>query len=184
MKINKDIIYVVVIVLLAGLCAQFYYDYQYKPVKEREINVYYNQDRQLNKELAGLIQDADKFVYFAVYTFTRADLKDALLSARHRGLKVIGLTDRKQAESLEAQTKLIKELREAGIPVYEQDHYAIMHLKVLVTDKAYASGSYNWTQAATNLNDEVLEIGRDEALRAQYQKILEKLFKLYGETKK
>ena len=35
-----------------------------------------------------------------------------------------------------------------------------MHLKVLVTEK-HASGSYNWTSAATNLNDEVLEVGRD-----------------------
>lgn len=183
-KIKKDIIYIAVIILLLGLCAQFYYDYQYKPVKEREIQVYYNQDRQLNKELVELIQDADKFIYFGVYTFTRADIKDALLAAKHRGLEVKGLTDRKQTEGLESQTKLIKEMREAGIPVYVQDHYAIMHLKVLVTDKAYASGSYNWTQAATNLNDEVLEIGRDEALRAQYQKILEKLFGLYGETKK
>ena len=184
MKINKDIVYVIIIVLLAGLCAQFYYDFRYQPAKQREINVYYNQDRQLNKELVSLIQDADKFAYFAVYTFTRADLKDALLAAKRRGLTVIGLTDRSQTNGLEAQTKLVKELREAGIPVYVQDHYAIMHLKVLVTDKAYASGSYNWTQAATNLNDEVLEIGRDEALRSEYQKILEKLFTLYGETKK
>ncbi len=183
MKNKKELVYVAVIIVLIGLCAQFYFDYKYQPLKQREINVYYNQDRPLNKELIGLIQDADKFAYFAVYTFTRADLKDALLAARHRGLDIRGLTDRKQDEGLDSQKKLIKELRDAGIPVYEQDHMGIMHLKVLVTDKAYASGSYNWTQAATNLNDEVLEIGRDETLRQKYQAILEKLFGLYGETK-
>jgi len=184
MQNKKELAYVVVIIILIGLCAQFYFNYKYRPEKQREINVYYNQDRPLNKELVGLIQDADKFAYFAVYTFTRADLKDALLAAKHRGLKVVGLTDRKQATELDSQAKLIKELRDAGIPVYEQDHMGIMHLKVLVTDKAYASGSYNWTAAATNLNDEVLEIGRDEALRQKYHEILEKLFRLYGETKK
>ena len=179
MKLNKDILYVSVIVLLLAACGQLYYSTRYLPEAERAVNVYYNQDRPLNRELAGLIQDADKFVYFAVYTFTRADLKDALLAAKHRGLTVIGLTDRQQTASLESQAKLIKELRGAGIPVYEQDHAGIMHLKVLVTDKAYASGSYNWTAAATSLNDEVLEIGRDQTLRAKYQSILEKLFRLY-----
>lgn len=180
MKARREIIYVVVIVLLAALCVQFFYSYHYLPQTERAVSVYYNQDRQLNRELIGLIQNADHFVYFAVYTFTRNDLKDALLAAKKRGLKVIGVTDRKQAAELENQHEIMSELREAGVPVYEQDHAGIMHLKVLVTDKAYASGSYNWTAAATSLNDEVLEIGQDEKLRAGYQKILEKLFALYA----
>jgi len=49
-----------------------------------------------------------------------------------------------------------------------------------VTEKAYASGSFNWTAAATNLNDEVLEIGYDEAVRQKYQNILEEIFKKYN----
>jgi phosphatidylserine/phosphatidylglycerophosphate/cardiolipin synthase-like enzyme len=53
-------------------------------------------------------------------------------------------------------------------------------MKAVVTDKAYASGSFNWTSAATNLNDEVLEVGRDENIRKQYQHILEELFSRYG----
>ena len=54
-----------------------------------------------------------------------------------------------------------------------------MHTKVLVTDKAYASGSYNWTSSATNINDEILEVGSDEAIRSQYQSILEEMFNKY-----
>lgn len=175
---SKEKIYILIILLLISLSAQFYFTYQYQPA--HEIEVYYNQDHALNTEIVNHIRDADKFVYFAVYTFTRLDIKDALLAAKYRGLTVVGLTDRSQYQNQDLQKKIIDELRNAGIPVYQQDHSAIMHLKVLVTEKVYASGSFNWTSAATNLNDEVLEIGRDEAIRLKYQKILEEMFEKYG----
>lgn len=177
MKNKKDAVYIVIIIGLIGLTGQSYYSYKYQPA--HQISVYYNHDRELNKEITGVIQDADKFVYFAVYTFTRQDIKDALLGAKYRGLTVIGLTDRDQLAQLDQQKQIVKELRDAGIPVYEQDHMGIMHTKVVVTEKAYASGSYNWTASATNLNDEVLEVGRDESIRQTYQSILEEMFKKY-----
>jgi phosphatidylserine/phosphatidylglycerophosphate/cardiolipin synthase-like enzyme len=179
MKNKKDLIYLIVIVILLGITGQAYYSHRIKPQQERQVKVYYNQDKELNKEIIKLTQDADKFVYFAVYTFTREDIKNAILAAKYRGLTVIGISDKNQYKALESQRKVINDLREAGIPVYEQDHLAIMHLKVLVTDKAYASGSFNWTSAATNLNDEVLEVGQDNSIRSQYQKVLEGLFKKY-----
>lgn len=176
MKFKRDLAYLAVIVLLLGVCGQFWYSYRYRPEQKRKIDVYYNQQHQLNKEIIQLAKDADKFVYFAVYTFTRADIKDALLAAKYRGLDVRGITDRDQYKSLESQKKIIDELVKAGIPVAIQDHAGIMHLKVIVTDKGYASGSYNWTASATNINDEVLEVGRDKDLRSGLQNILEKLF--------
>ena len=180
MQNKQEAIYLVVIILLLGICGQFYYSYNFKPEAERQIKVYYNQDHELNKEIINLTRGANKFVYFAVYTFTRGDIKDALLAAKYRGLQVVGITDREQAANLQQQKDLIKELRNAGIVVYEQDHMGIMHLKAIVTDKAYASGSYNWTSAATNLNDEVLEVGQDAQVRQNYQNILEELFQKYG----
>ena len=108
------------------------------------------------------------------------DIKDALLAAKYRGLEVKGITDRKQVAEVDQQKQIIKELREAGIPVFEQDHMGIMHTKLMVTDKAYASGSYNWTAAATNLNDEVLEVGKDESIRKQYLNIFNELWARYA----
>ncbi len=174
---TKEKIYILIIIVLLATAAQFYFTYRYQPA--HEIQVYYNQDHALNTEIVNLIRDADRFVYFSVYTFTRDDIKQALLSAKYRGLLVVGLTDRDQYNNLEQQKKLIDDLKKADIPVYQQDHSGIMHTKILVTDKAYASGSFNWTSAATNLNDEVLEVGRDEAIRQEYQNILEEMFNHY-----
>ncbi len=74
---TKEKIYVGIIILLIVACAQVYYSFRYKPVAERGSQVYYNQDRELNREIINLIKDADQFVYFAVYTFTRFGIKDA-----------------------------------------------------------------------------------------------------------
>jgi phosphatidylserine/phosphatidylglycerophosphate/cardiolipin synthase-like enzyme len=180
MKNKKDIVYLLIIIGLMGLIGQIYYTRIYEPA--HEISVYYNQDHPLNEEIINQIRDADKFVYFAVYTFTRQDIEQALLAAKYRGLTVVGITDRDQYSQAPGQKALIDALRNDGIPVYEQDHTGIMHLKALVTDKAYASGSYNWTTAATNINDEVLEVGHDEAIRQNYQHILEELFSKYNKT--
>lgn len=177
MKLNKDSFYLLVIILLIALCGQFYYSYRYLP--EHQASVYYSYDHKLNQEIIDVIKDADKFVYFAVYTFTREDIKNALLGAKYRGLKVVGLTDKTQGRDIDSQKAIIKELKDAGIPVYEQDHSGIMHIKAVVTEKAYASGSFNWTAAATNINDEVLEVGRDEPIRSQYQKIIEEAINRY-----
>ena len=166
---KRDAVYLIVIILLTALCGQFYYTYHYKPLAERSVDVFYNQDRQTNVELTRVITDADKFVYFAIYTFTRQDIADALLAAKHKGLDVRGIVDRKQSEAIESQKAIIKELQEANIPIVFNDHSYIMHIKSIVTDKAYVSGSYNWTASATDNNDEIIEIGHDEQTRQKYE---------------
>ncbi len=178
MKITRDTIYVTVIVVLIALCAQLYFSFRYLPVSETR--VYYNKDHELNEEIIETIQSADKYVYFAIYTFTRTDIESALLAAKYRGLTVVGITDTDQYNNLPSQKKIINDLRNHNIPVYEQHTSGIMHMKAVVTEKSYASGSYNWTASATNINDEVLEVSSNPAVRQQYQNVLEELFQKYG----
>lgn len=177
MKLNREAVLVGVIVVLLALCGSLYYENYHRPA--RDIRVHYNRDLAANEEVMRLIREADNYVYFAVYTFTRPDIKDALLGAKYRGLKVAGVVDRDQTKGLPDQAKIVKELNDAGIPVAIDHHQGIMHLKVLVTDKAYLSGSYNWTNSATTINDEVLEIGRDATVKQQYLALVERLLDKY-----
>ena len=176
----RDVVYLIVIALLIALSGQFYYTYHYKPAKEREVRVYYNHDVAANVEITNTVQDAEKFVYFAIYTFTREDIRDALLAAKYRGLEVRGIVDKKQSFGLDAQEKIIKELQAAGVDIVFNNHSYIMHLKTVVTDKGYVTGSYNWTASATDSNDEIIEVGVDEDLRKQYQKTLEEIINKYA----
>jgi phosphatidylserine/phosphatidylglycerophosphate/cardiolipin synthase-like enzyme len=173
----RETAYLIVIITLIGLCDQLWYSYRYRPA--RAIRVYYNRDIQANEQVIATIQNADRFVYFAVYTFTRTDIADALLGAKHRGLDVQGIVDKGQLKSLTDQQKIVDELTAAGIPVETQNHSALMHIKTVVTDKGYASGSYNWTKAATDDNDEILEVGTDELLRRQYERDIKEVLDRY-----
>ena len=119
-------------------------------------------------------------IILAGLTFTREDIRDALLAAKYRGLDVRGLVDKKQSGSIDSQKAIVKSLEDAGIPLAYNDHNYIMHLKTVVTDKAYVSGSYNWTAAATNLNDEIIEIGKDEDVRKQYEQVIKSIIEKYA----
>jgi len=139
---------------------------------DNQIHVYYSlNDRNNDKELIKVIDQADKYVYFAIYYFTKSSIADALIRAKNRGVNVIGIMDRDA--SLNSNAKILDRLKEAHITTLTQKHPdGIMHMKALVTEDAYATGSYNWTDGANNVNDEVLEIGTNESVRKQYLAII------------
>ncbi len=147
--------------------------------------VLYSLDAKRNdQQLIALIDAASSHVYFAIYEFTLKDVADALVRAKERGVDVRGLADATESASSYDQPE-IEELLAAGIPVETEQHpdgNGIMHIKLLVTDTAYAMGSYNWTGSATTENDEVLEIGTDPTLVQTYETLLLRLFKEYRGT--
>lgn len=140
-----------------------------------QFRVLYSLDKkQHDKEIISLIDNADRYVYFAIYFFTKENIADALIRAHKRGLVVWGIVDRESSTG--ASKTVVDKLREAGIPVETQKHGdGIMHIKAVVTEKAYASGSYNWTGSATTVNDEILEIGTQHAVRKKYLSIVQKI---------
>ncbi|MFA6414941.1 MAG: phospholipase D-like domain-containing protein [Candidatus Paceibacterota bacterium] len=138
-------------------------------------------EKQNDKEIIALIESAKTHVYFAIYTFTLPSIADALVAAKKRGIDVRGVVDSEQSKNSYG-APITKKLLAAGIPVVTEKHATgngIMHIKTLVTDSAYATGSYNWTNSATTINDEVLEIGTDPELRRAYENILKKLLDAY-----
>lgn len=156
-----------IIVPITAMATTVRYDSQFKVV--------YSLDRRdTDSEIIRLINGADRYVYFAVYYFTKTDIADALVRAQKRGVTVWGITD--AAASLDSNKNVVDILRAAGVAIETQKHQdGIMHIKAIVTDKAYASGSYNWTASATESNDEVLEIGTDRSVHDQYLAIIKKV---------
>ena len=128
-----------------------------------------------DQEIISIIDNADKYVYFAVYAFTRDNIADALVKAKKRGLIVWGITDKNESET-EYEKPVIEKLLSAGVTVETQRHKrGIMHIKAVVTDKGYAMGSYNWTNSATVANDELLETGTNRYFHDQYFEILKRV---------
>jgi len=146
------------------------------------VRVVYSLDQKQNDaELIALIDEAQEYIYFAIYTFTLPSIADALVAAKKRGVEVRGIVDSEQSSNSYG-APITEKLLAAGIPVVTEKHASgngIMHIKLLVTEQAYAFGSYNWTKSATTINDEILEIGTDPALRQTYENILTKLLDAY-----
>lgn len=134
-----------------------------------------------DQEIISLINSARQRVYFAMYEFTLRDIAGALVAAKRRGVDVQGLVDSEEISKSYGRP-ILDELVAAGIPVKTEKHLdanGIMHIKALVTDSAYAVGSYNWTASATSENDELLEIGTSPQLVATYSAILKQLIARY-----
>lgn len=143
--------------------------------------VYSLDAKQNDEEIIALIDGAKSHVYFAMYTFTLPNIADALVAAKKRGIDVRGIMDSEQSSNSYG-APITAKLLAADIPLVVEKHASgngIMHIKAIVTDSAYAIGSYNWTKSATTINDEILEIGTDEALRQAYENILKKLLDAY-----
>jgi hypothetical protein len=140
-----------------------------------QFRILYSLDNKANdKEIIKVIDSADKYVYFAIYYFTKDNIADALIRAKKRGLEVAGITDREASSG--SNKNVVQKLKKAGVDIkIRNNSEGIMHLKTLVTDDAYVSGSFNWTQSATISNDEVIEISTNESVRKKYLKIIQKL---------
>lgn len=146
------------------------------------VRVIYSLDQKQNdKEIIALIDAAKSRIYFAIYTFTLPSIADALVEAKKRGIDVRGVVDSGQSSNSYG-APITAKLQAAGISVVTEKHSTgngIMHIKLIVTDSAYALGSYNWTSSATTINDEILEIGTDQTLRQTYENILKRLLEAY-----
>ena len=143
--------------------------------------IYSLTQKQNDKEIIALIEQAKTHIYFAVYTFTLPSIAEALVKAKQRGVDVRGIVDSGQSKE-SFSSGVMKILADGGISVVTERHpngTGIMHIKAIVTDSAYAMGSYNWTKSATQSNDELLEIGTNETLRQTYETILRRLLETY-----
>jgi phosphatidylserine/phosphatidylglycerophosphate/cardiolipin synthase-like enzyme len=155
----------------------FYFKTEIKNNQLTKVKVLSSKDITIAPIIIQEIQNSSKFVYLAMYTLTHEDLTNALISAKLRGLDVKVLLDYNQSlieQSKPQISKLKKYNIEIKIPLRTE---GIMHMKLLVTDSVYASGSFNWTHSANTTNDEIIEIGHQGMIYDQYLNIFRKIWK-------
>lgn len=120
-------------------------------------------------DLVEIISQAERSIYFMVFSFTRSDVVSALVAAQERGVNVVGIFDESQARM---SYSVDEQLAEAGIPVYIDGNsntsgYAggKLHHKVLIVDPwmspLVVTGSMNWSTNGNDDNDENMLIISD-----------------------
>ena len=124
---------------------------------------YAPEDEPLNR-VVHIYEQAERYIYVAVYGMTSFPAAKALVAAHKRGLDVRVITDRERLKDPK-QRAAISALREAGVPVMVNRHDSLMHLKqVVMDDEVNVNGSMNHTTSGNRYNDERLDVIRDHAV--------------------
>lgn len=131
------------------------------------------------EELISLVDSADHTLHFLIFSYTHPDLLAAMVDAQERGVEVVGIFDESQARG---RYSVDEELAQAGIPTFLDGNSnntgfagGKLHHKVMLVDVGHAHsdpvlamGSFNWSKAATQDNDENLVELRDPAVLSLY----------------
>jgi phosphatidylserine/phosphatidylglycerophosphate/cardiolipin synthase-like enzyme len=129
--------------------------------------VYFSLSDNPQKAIIKNINQAEAFINIAMYTFTDKEIALSLANAQKRGVKVRVYLDRSQIESTYSISRL---LVQKGIKVRISSNDYIMHNKFAIIDnRILLNGSYNWTFAANNKNEENLMIIDDPEIIKIFQ---------------
>lgn len=138
------------------------------------ISVFFSPHGGCDQAIIQLARSAHTHLDAACYTFSLDSIADELIAAKSRGVRVRVIADRAQAPQTWSPAK---RLVAAGILVKVNSHAGLMHDKFLVADgNSVATGSFNWTKAAVEKNDENLVVFREEpavasTFAAQFEKM-------------
>ena len=124
--------------------------------------VCFSRVEQCDSMLINLISQARKSIYVAMYSFTRDGLAGALVDAKNRGVEVKVIMEEENAYVQGSDYRMLKE---AGVDVRLDGNPALMHHKFMIVDgELVVTGSYNWSTAAEDRNDENFVVIRDKAV--------------------
>ncbi len=98
------------------------------------------------------IQQSQKSILVAAYSFTSKPISTALLEAHKRGVSVQVIADKK---SNTGRYSAVTFLANQGVPVRVNGNYQIFHHKFMVIDGLHVeTGSFNYSAAAVSKNAE------------------------------
>lgn len=126
-----------------------------------------------------VIDSANSELELLSYSFTSVPVVEALVRARHRGVKVTLVADYKDNVSADRSGKAraaLGALVNAGADVRTISVYAIHHDKVIIADRqTVEQGSFNYSDAAAHRNSENVMVNwRNAQLAAVFLKHFER----------
>ena len=134
------------------------------------IESYFSPSGGSQAKLIDEISHADSSICFAVYYFTADQVREALIQRTADGVIVKGIYD---AIGAGCHYSEHEPLCSAGIPIKVENLRGILHHKFMVIDvdgddPVVVTGSYNWTAAGNEDNDENTLIIHDRAIAETY----------------
>lgn len=145
-----------------------------------QLEVFFSPDDGTIERLVELVQGAENEILFMAYSFTDADLAQAMLERAGSGVRVVGVLDEAQARANIGGVYDL--LLEIGIDVHLDGIEGSMHHKVIIIDgRTVVTGSYNFSNSAKTRNDENTLILHSPEIAALFREEFERV---YAQAKK
>jgi phosphatidylserine/phosphatidylglycerophosphate/cardiolipin synthase-like enzyme len=131
-----------------------------------------------DKALITAVENATESIDIAIHSFSLKNLRDALMAANNRGIKI-----RIVIESNNIEDDIPQALKDAGIPIIGDRREGLMHNKFAVIDNAEVwTGSMNFTSTGAYLDNNNLICIRSKELAADYTNQFNEMFErdLFG----
>lgn len=139
------------------------------------VDTYFSPDDHALTALYSLLSEAQKSIYFLAFSFTSNELGAIVREKAEDGLDVRGVMDEEQIKS--NQGTEFDPFRQAGLDVLIDGIDGQMHHKIFIVDgKTVALGSYNFSRAAEERNDENVVIIYDERIAGFFMQEFERVY--------
>ncbi len=122
-----------------------------------EVNIgnYFCPEDDCKKQVIDILNEANKSIYFCVFSFTSNDTKEALIDAAKRGVRIYGIFDKTQGGSKYSIFKDLENQNSSNIDILKDSNPAFLHHKYFVIDGHITiTGSMNPTMSGYFYNDE------------------------------
>jgi phosphatidylserine/phosphatidylglycerophosphate/cardiolipin synthase-like enzyme len=146
------------------------------PASARTVDTCFSPLGKCDQVFISWINASQKTLDGAIYGLTDENIAYALVQAKRRGVRVRVVHDKVQAAGKRDVSEV---LLNAGIPVHIRrgSEGGILHHKFLIIDSSYViTGSFNWTNNASDKNDENFIVIDDQT--PAFQKEFDRLWAL------
>jgi phosphatidylserine/phosphatidylglycerophosphate/cardiolipin synthase-like enzyme len=129
-----------------------------------QVENYFSPPDEVMQKLVAEVNGAKQSVKFMIFTYTHADLANAMIARAKAGVKVEGVIENRGASQ-----GALPPLFCASLPVKTDGNKNTMHHKVIIIDDSTViTGSYNFTKSADDSNDDNVLIIHSPAVAAAY----------------
>lgn len=144
-------------------------------IQPTSIDVYFCPQDNCFQALIDVVSSANESVHVAIYSFTRQDLADAIITKNNASLDVFVVMDKSQAAGVYSIDEYLVDNR-VNVTIKSGSNGGIMHNKIVVVDgKVVCTGSVNYSIGGFEKNDENLICIFSESIAKQYENYLETL---------
>ena len=142
-----------------------------------QVDTYFSPDDGVLTAIYTLLSGAEESIYFLAFSFTSNELGAIVREQARAGLDVRGVMDREQVASNTGTE--FDPFQQAGLDVRIDGNDGQMHHKVFIVDeKIVVMGSYNFSRAAEERNDETVIIVYNEDIANFFMEEFERVWEI------